>query len=164
MRGGRDRSIVDSRARYRGGRIATGSDGIAVSPQTDATITRRLVLLAVMLPLAGCIADRAGPEVERNLATWLRCIPPGPRTAAVIGTLYLRDAPGERSAAWLAHHLFGAELSQPFAAAEFQARLRFVIERRHRDFVDDDLVLLEGWAVPRTEARLLSLIALCGAS
>ena len=117
-----------------------------------------------MLPLAGCIADRAGPEVTRNLAAWLRCIPPGPLTAAVIGTLYLRDAPGERSAAWLARQLFGAELSQPLDAADFQARLRFVIERRHRDFMDDDLVLLEGWAVPRTEARLLSLIALCGAS
>jgi hypothetical protein len=40
--------------------------------------------------------------------------------------------------------------------------LQRVISNRARDFLEEDLVILDGWVFPRTEARLLALIALCG--
>ena len=104
------------------------------------------------------------PEAKRDLAYWLRGFGPGPPHAAVIGVLYLEEAPDERSSDWLAKRLFGSGLAHPVDRAGFRALMREVIERRQRDFLEEDFVLLEGWAVPRTEARLLTLIALCGAS
>lgn len=127
-------------------------------------LTRRAVLLGALLPLTGCLPDPDAPEGKQDLASWLRGFGPGPQAAAVIGMLYLRDAPDERSAAWLSRRLFGAELSLLIDRAGFRALMQGVVERRHRDYIEDDLVLLDGWAVPRTEARLLALIALCGVS
>jgi hypothetical protein len=58
--------------------------------------------------------------------------------------------------------LFDSGLVRPLDRAGFQELLQSVVANRARDFRDDDLVILDGWAVPRTEARLLALIALCG--
>lgn len=85
---------------------------------------------------------------------------PGWRAAA-IGARYLRDQPEERSADWLARRLFDSELSRQLDPAGFETLLHNAFARRARDFIDDDIVVLDGWAVARTEARLLALIALC---
>jgi hypothetical protein len=113
--------------------------------------------------LTACVADPDAPDDgERSLASWLRRLPPGPFAAAGIGALYLRDRPDEQSADWLARRLFDAELSRQYDQAGFHALLQRVVAARARDFVDDDLVILDGWAMAHTEARLLALIALCG--
>jgi hypothetical protein len=126
-------------------------------------ITRRQVFLCALLPLTACVADPdAKDDDERSLASWLRRLPPGPVAAAGIGALYLRDRPEEQSADWLAERLFDAGLSGPLDRARFQDLLQRVVADRTRDFVADDLVILDGWAWARTEARLLALIALCG--
>lgn len=126
-------------------------------------VTRRTILLGALLPLTGCVPDPGVEEGgERDLAWWLRGLVPGPYAAAAIGALYLRDAPGEKSAGWLAQRLFDADLSRKLDRAGFESLMQRVVAARAQDFVNDDLVILDGWAVPRTEARLLALIALCG--
>ncbi|MEX2150364.1 MAG: hypothetical protein WD793_09105 [Steroidobacteraceae bacterium] len=116
-----------------------------------------------MLPLSACVAGLDAPDDgERSLASWLRRLPPGPVAAAGIGALYLRDRPDEQSADWLARRLFDTELSRPLDRAGFQELLSRVVAKRARDFLEEDLVVVNGWAVSRTEARLLALIALCG--
>jgi hypothetical protein len=127
-------------------------------------VTRREVLVCALLPLTGCVPGPDTQDAERDLASWLRSLPPGPVAAAAIGALYLRDRPEEQSAGWLARELFDSELSGKLDRAGFQSLLDRVVASRARDFADDDLVILDGWVVPRTEARLLTLIALCGGS
>ncbi len=126
-------------------------------------VTRRDILVGALLPLTGCVpVPHALDDGERDLASRLRDLDASPVSAAAIGALYLRDRPDERSASWLARRLFDSELSRKLDRAGFQELIQRLIASRARDFVDDDLVILDGWAVPRTEARLLTLIALCG--
>jgi hypothetical protein len=125
-------------------------------------VTRRTVLLGALLPLAGCVPGQDTQEGERDLASWLCGLAPGPLAAAAVGALYLRNRPTEQSAGWLARQLFDSELSRRLDRAGFRELMQRVVASRARDFEDDDLVILDGWAVPRTEARLLTLIALCG--
>lgn len=140
----------------------TGRGQLAVQRRAGAGITRRTMLLGIMLPLAACATDTAWlAGGRRELSSWLRALPvPGWRAAA-IGARYLRDQPAERSADRLARRLFDSELSRQLDPADFETLLHRAFERRARDFINDDLVILDGWAVARTEARLLTLIALC---
>ena len=127
-------------------------------------ITRRTILLGALLPLTACVPGPDTQDGEQDLASWLRGLSPGPVEAAGIGALYLRDRPAEQSAGWLARQLFDSDLSRKLDRAGFQELIHRVVARRARDFLDDDLVILDGWAVSRTEARLLALIALCSGS
>ena len=139
----------------------TGRGGLAVQRRAGVGITRRTMLLGALLPIAACVADTAWlAGGRRDLASWLRALVPGWRAAA-LGARYLSDQPAERSADWLARRLFDSELSRQLDAAGFYALLDNTFARRAQDFIDDDLVVLDGWAVARTEARLLALIALC---
>jgi len=124
-------------------------------------LTRRSVLLGALLPIAGFLPDlRPGDADPRSIAAWLReWIPDA--DAAAIGERYLRATPAERSADRLAQQLFGRSLSDEADRPGFGRLMRRVQAIRARDFLNDDLVLLEGWAVARTEARLLALAALC---
>ncbi|MGH8129897.1 MAG: hypothetical protein ACRES3_03470 [Steroidobacteraceae bacterium] len=133
--------------------------------QTGPGITRRSILLGALLPLTGCAPhpDKLDGG-ERDLASWLRGLIPDPLAAAAIGALYLRDRPSERSPRWLARQLFDSGLSRKLDRSGFQGLMQRVVASRERDFVDDDLVILGGWVVPRTEARLLTLIAFCSRS
>jgi len=138
----------------------TGRGRLAVQRRAGVGITRRTILLGA-LSLTACVADTAWlTGGRRDLASWLRTIAPGWR-AATLGARYLRDQPAERSADWLARRLFDSELSRQLDPAGFGALLDNTFARRAQDFIDDDLVVLDGWAVARTEARLLTLIALC---
>lgn len=125
-------------------------------------VTRRAILLGALLPLAGCVPEPGLSEGgQRPLAWWLRGLAPGYHAAAGLGALYLGLAPQESSADWLSQALFDVDPSQPFDRAGFEALMQRAIASRARDFLDDELVILDGWAVARTEARLLALIALC---
>jgi hypothetical protein len=120
------------------------------------------VLLGTLLPLVGCVpipgtAD-AAPQV---LSSWLRGLFPDPAAAAAIGSRYLRSRPAERSAEGLAQHLFGRDLSAEIDSRGFEQLMRGIAAGRVRDYRDDDLIILDGWSVTRTEARLLALVALC---
>jgi hypothetical protein len=133
-------------------------------PQRSGSgITRREILFCALLPLTACVPDPDAPDQgEHRLASWLRWLPPGPVTAAGVGALYLRGRPDEQSADRLAGLLFDSGLSRQLDRVGFQELLQRVISNRARDFLEEDLVILDGWVFPRTEARLLALIALCG--
>ena len=59
--------------------------------------------------------------------------------------------------------MFTCDLSSELDRRGFERLLRGIAAGRARDYRDDDLVILDGWAVPRTEARLLALVAFCTA-
>jgi hypothetical protein len=124
-------------------------------------VTRRSVLLGALLPVAGVLPDLRPADIgSKDIAGWLReWIPDA--GAAAIGVRYLLATPSERSPDRLARELFGRSLSDEADWPGFKRLMRRVQASRARDFLNDDLVLLEGWAVARTEARLLALVALC---
>ena len=127
-------------------------------------ITRRSVLLGTLLPLAGYLPVPgfvdAGPQA---LSSWLRGLFPDPTAAAGVGACYLRCRVVERSAQRLTQQMFTCDLSSELDRRGFERLLRGIAAGRARDYRDDDLVILDGWAVPRTEARLLALVAFCTA-
>ena len=90
---------------------------------------------------------------------WLQVLASNVPGAAALGRQYLKQRPGEASAAWLVKQLFDEE---PDGRPETVKRL--VAQRiawgREADFRHGNLVVLHGWLVPRTEARLLALLAL----
>jgi hypothetical protein len=77
-----------------------------------------------------------------------------------IGARYLALAPEERDAARLARLLFAgiAEARRPFAGVD--ALRRAIGAHRERDFAAGDTVLVDGWILARTEARLCALVFL----
>jgi hypothetical protein len=120
------------------------------------------VLLGTLLPLVGCVPIPGSAIVgPRPLAGWLRDLFPDPAAAAGIGMRYLRSRPTERSAEGLAQQLFGHDLSALLDRRGFERLMRGVAAGRAHDYRDDDLIILDGWPVTRTEARLLALVALC---
>jgi len=80
--------------------------------------------------------------------------------ARAIGTRYLVIAPEERDAAFLARHLFAGVADGPHHAAGMSALRQAIGAHRQRDFTTGDTVIIDGWILARTEARLCALAAL----
>lgn len=78
--------------------------------------------------------------------------------AEAIGYLYLEREPAERDANDLLRHL--PEMAAGFDAGSADEIREALEERRKADFIGGDTVLLDGWIVARTEARLCALAAL----
>lgn len=78
-----------------------------------------------------------------------------PAAVNVIGGHYIRICPREASTTWLELVLFGdAELN---GVEEVRAHLA---SRRQKEFLNDEVVVLEGWILARCEARACALISL----
>jgi hypothetical protein len=110
--------------------------------------------------LASCIAcSRSQDPGRRGLQGWLQALAAEVPAAAALGRQYLRQRPGEASAAWLVRQLFDEE---PYGRAEAVRRVvaQRIGQRREADFRDGNLVVLQGWLVTQTEARLLALLSL----
>ena len=124
-------------------------------------VTRRSVLLGALLPVTGYWPIAAGGDAgPKAIASWLHeWMPDG--DAAALGARYLRAHPAERSADRLAQALFGCAVSDAVDRPGMERLLCRVQASRARDYRSDDLVILDGWAVPRTEAQLLALLACC---
>jgi hypothetical protein len=130
---------------------------------TSLPMTRRRLLMQALalLPLSACVSS-----VDRALGTntvrgWTRSLFPDPQAATMAGRLYLARWPEEESASWLAHVLFGTQLSRQVNGGSEDRLWQHVRSACDRDFCTDDLVTLNGWVVTRTEARLLALLSLC---
>lgn len=81
--------------------------------------------------------------------------------AEAIGHLYLAQEPAERNASDLLRQLPEiAAQAGPGTPAGIRTALA---ARRQADFVGGDTVLLDGWIIARSEARLCALAALAGA-
>jgi hypothetical protein len=123
---------------------------------------RRQFLAGALLSIAGSlrVAELIGSEPD-SVAGHLRGIFADPRGATAVGRRYLRSHPEEASAAWLSRTLFGAESVQETGSDGLELLRERVRTGRAQDFRDGDVVILDGWAVTRTEARLLALASIC---
>lgn len=81
-----------------------------------------------------------------------------PKSARAVGERYLAIAPHERDRALLQEAVFGAGPSgQPRSPEALRARIS---ELREQDFIAGDTVLIDGWMMARTEARLCAMSVL----
>jgi hypothetical protein len=124
---------------------------------TRHLVPRRNIVLSLITallpsPLAAAVAPRQDPVAD--------LLPHAP-AARMIGERYLATAPEERSASRLAAALFGSMPPKTRADAGALSRLRQAVDaRRRHDFACGDTVILDGWLLARTEARLCALAAL----
>ena len=131
-------------------------------PGTGALATRRRLLAGAFCSLATSLAPlgvrgSAAETAEDWLPSLAARIPGG----LALGARYLRARPAEASPERLARELFGEACGRERAGLSGIAqRLRAA---RSADYRDGNLVVLDGWFVTRTEARLLALLALRGA-
>jgi hypothetical protein len=113
-----------------------------------------LVPALVPWPFAASAASRAS---RRQL---VEALLPNITAARKVGERYLAQTPEERCTLRLTEALFGGALHHP-PAADALPHLRRIIEaRRHQDFTRGDTVILDGWLLARTEARLCALAAM----
>ena len=112
-----------------------------------------LLAIAGSLPIVESYAGRAKRGASQS-------VPDRPSGSARARRAAIsRSNRAERSANWLARELFG----QPSLSMTDGRGLDWLKDRvragRARDFQRGDLVLLDGWFLARTEARLLALCA-----
>jgi hypothetical protein len=109
---------------------------------------------------------RLAKASTRNVAltdlflSWINC----KKSAAAVGRRYLELAPGEADIAGLVASLTEALARFPSASDYSPLPNRWVKADLtiaiHRDFEREDVVLVDGWMLARTEARLCALVAL----
>jgi hypothetical protein len=152
----------------------------------DMRIARRNVVLSVLglaaahaLGLKGALAaglpgHEPGQAAVDRLARQLAALVPHPQSARRIGEAYLAATPEEADAGRLIALLLPAPQTGALQTGASQtgggserlpprAQLcRQLAARRDCDFRDGGTVRLNGWIVPRTEARLCALVALHG--
>ena len=75
--------------------------------------------------------------------------------ARLIGTAYLSAYPAERDAISLLRHLLG-----PVPLQGPDDLRRRIAKRRQQDFVQGDVVLVDGWIFAQSEARAAALTVL----
>jgi hypothetical protein len=80
-----------------------------------------------------------------------------PRAVRAVGRHYLAIARDEADRARLSDLVFGAGA---FPDDSFAGLQRHIAAGRARDFAADDTVMLDGWILARTEARLCALCTL----
>ncbi len=80
--------------------------------------------------------------------------------ARAIGSRYLAMVPEECDCTMLAAELFSGAAQPPGAPIEFDKLRQTLAARRERDFASGDTIIIGGWIVARTEARLCALATL----
>jgi hypothetical protein len=132
------------------------------------TVTRRSIVvalvqaggLALTLGRRPAVAATCSPPIDPAVAK-LRSLVTDPAGARCIGQLYLRQAPAEQDPA----HLASLILSSLQLSSDNPLRLRrralsklFSVGVR-ADFAAGRTVILDGWVLSRTEARVCALWA-----
>ena len=140
------------------GKLARPQD----TPRVDDADSRRSFLLGTVCALSGALSARwflhSQPDVSPR---WLRQLVPRPEPAASIGRSYLEVRSGEASRSWLVDRLLGADLPDTLGVPDLAIIRRRLRALRSSDLRSGDLVFIDGWALTRTEARLMALVALC---
>jgi hypothetical protein len=123
---------------------------------------RFLAQLAWLVVLAGRPAPAAGAApapADARLGAPLREVLAHLDSALVVGREYLRAHPEERDASRLAEAL-GSRRGVRALDCTGPALRRALDRRSRRDYAEGDVVVLRGWMLSRTEARLCGLAAL----
>ena len=81
------------------------------------------------------------------------------RYAGKLGRVYLDEFPADRDLTRLIDLLF-PDLARRPAPVQATALAESLAKRVRQDFVDGNVVSLEGWLLARTEARICALLAL----
>lgn len=112
-----------------------------------------------MLSLAPWLVVTSAPSSSPSAASSASGLLPHRDAARRIGWRYLAVAPEERSTTRLRRLLFdGADVD---VGPEMLAHLRRLIDmKRRHDFSIGNTVVLDGWLLARTEARLCALATL----
>jgi hypothetical protein len=121
--------------------------------------TRRSFLAGLAAGIAGAALGLrlylSGGGASREAARLAGMLPHA-QSAARLGRLYLEGAPQEADAARLV-----ALINAAPAPTDTDEALRAKLDARIRDdFINNDLVAVDGWLLSRTEARLCALVSL----
>jgi len=131
-----------------------------ISKNKGAIFSRRWFLIGVPSMVGALLFGLRSTDHQYELADCLRDFFKSNLDASVLmGRKYLEKVPEEGSAAWLVDRVFGGEgliMSDRFPLLNAQ-----VLRLRQQDFVRGDLIVIDGWLVARTEARLCALAAIC---
>jgi hypothetical protein len=122
--------------------------------------TRRGFIVGAIGLLASCIPlARSRDPGLYGLETWLRRLAADVPGLAGLGRRYLEQHPAEASAAWISHELFGKELDDRSGESD-RLIARQISLGLESDYRNGNLVVLGGWLVTHTEARLMALVSL----
>ena len=121
--------------------------------------TRLIQRRHVVLSLAPWLVVTSAPSSSPSAASSASGLLPHRDAARLIGWRYLAAAPEEQSTTRLRRILFdGADVD---VGPEMLAHLRRLIDMKRRyDFSVGNTVVLDGWLLARTEARLCALATL----
>jgi len=133
---------------------------------TSSLFSRRCVfaMLAAVtlagLARAGIQYARPAPKLPEPLSSVLQMLEPSHNSAKAIGRVYLAERLEENDMHTLLRQLLSEMSSSEFDARD-RAGLCAEIKRLFsKDFADGRTVLLDGWKVSLTEARLCALLTL----
>lgn len=132
-----------------------------MSRHVGRIVSRRHFLAASLCAIAGCL-----PPVRRIgngpvlLEQYWRELAAQVPDAVPLGSKYLQQHPEEASADWLEAKLLGAgQAPAPFTQSLDKIRT-CIATGRESDYRLGRLAVLDGWALPETDARLLALLSL----
>lgn len=133
----------------------------------DAAISRRTLLRQALLALAattvaGCVfTEDQSNTINRSATDWTS-ISPDLGSATRLGRAYLSLNPGENDFDVLSKAVNTALTKNGVSVVDLKTEQGFnhVSEVIKTEFARDDAVLVDGWVLSRTEARLYGLIAL----
>jgi hypothetical protein len=157
--------------------VGTGRWGVALTCAMIRSIAkvrrpkktgRRSVLLAVagwaLAPLAALarlpLAASGAPNLDVQLLARLVAFFGEPGSAAALGAAYLRQAPEEADAGRLVTRLFPGASSAALERWSDGALRSALAQRLAEDFAHSRTVILQGWVLSRSEARLFAAAAL----
>ena len=130
-----------------------------MSPERRISRRAFLASLAVVGAGGGLVLllrrSRPGDPVAEEAKVALAGIPADPKAARTIGSAYLAAEPGEADEAALVAGLFGEDGLGEAAPGDLSERLRSLVRT---DFAAGRTVVLGGWVLARSEARMCALV------
>lgn len=132
-----------------------------MSRHPDRLGSRRRFLAASLCFLASCLPvarqiGRAPEPLEHCLRELAAHVP----LSVPLGLKYLQEHPDEASAEWLKQMLFGNRQGAADRPDSLACLRHCIATGRASDYRLGRLIVLEGWALPETDARLLALLSL----
>ena len=127
-------------------------------------VRRRLLAGAFLTLVNGLPFSRAIGSAPRQLSEPRNVPFDDLHTGTCLGQHYLKLYPEERSARLIARELFGDECASVCNLNNRLDMQQRVLQQHERDFRQGDVVIIAGWVLTRTEARVFALSAIESAS
>ena len=133
---------------------------------TSSLFSRRSVLAAMTaftltgLARVGIEFARPVSKLPAALSSLLHLLEPSRNSAKVVGQMYLAQRPQENDTQTLLGHLLAAMPGSEIYVHDRAGQRAEIKHRISKDFDEGKTVLLDGWLVSLTEARLCAFLAL----